>query len=109
MRASGVAWGLDLISGLPSLTRATWAASLEAAVAAAPHHVSIYDLQVEPRTAFARWYTPGVAPLPSDSDAAEMYRAASLRLSAAGCDASPNSAFAAYGWLTRLAGTSTTR
>jgi oxygen-independent coproporphyrinogen-3 oxidase len=86
VRASSVrSWGLDLISGLPGLTRDTWAATLAAAVAARPHHVSVYDLQVEPGTAFGRWYTPGTAPLPSEGDAAQMYRAASHALTAAGC------------------------
>jgi hypothetical protein len=89
VRASSVrSWGLDLISGLPGLTRDTWAATLAAAVAARPHHVSVYDLQVEPGTAFGRWYTPGAAPLPSEGEAARMYRAASHALTAAGCAAS---------------------
>jgi coproporphyrinogen III oxidase-like Fe-S oxidoreductase len=88
VRSSGVrSWGLDLISGLPHLTRATWAATLDAAVAAAPQHVSVYDLQVEAGTAFGRWYTPGAQPLPSDDDGADMYRMASSRLSDAGCAA----------------------
>ncbi len=39
-------WSLDLISGLPGLTRSAWRESLTAAIAAAPPHVSVYDLQV---------------------------------------------------------------
>jgi hypothetical protein len=39
-------WSLDLISGLPGLTPQAWQASLDEAVAAGPHHISIYDLQV---------------------------------------------------------------
>lgn len=47
VRAVGLgAWSLDLISGLPHLTRPAWRDSLAAAVAAAPPHVSVYDLQV---------------------------------------------------------------
>ncbi len=85
VRASGVhSWGLDLISGLPGLTPALWDETLAAAVAAAPQHVSVYDLQVEARTAFGRWYTPGERPLPSDGEAADMYRAAHAALTAAG-------------------------
>jgi len=71
-----------------------------------PHHVSVYDLQVEQHTAFGRWYTPGVHPLPSEAAAVDMLRAASAELRGAGyereclqsgwvtfvyADASPNS------------------
>ena len=34
------------MSGLPELTEDMWAQSLEAAVDAAPPHISVYDLQV---------------------------------------------------------------
>ena len=37
----------------------------------------MYDLQVEDKTAFGRWYTPGVFPLPTDEDSAAMYCLAS--------------------------------
>ena len=37
----------------------------------------MYDLQVEEGTPFARWYCPGRTRLPSDSDAARMFRDAS--------------------------------
>lgn len=39
-------WSLDLISGLPGLTRQLWQDSLLAAIAARPPHISVYDLQV---------------------------------------------------------------
>ena len=39
---------------LPHQTRATWQRSLDAAAASGAHHVSVYDLQIEPRTAFGR-------------------------------------------------------
>jgi oxygen-independent coproporphyrinogen-3 oxidase len=86
VRASGVrSWGLDLISGLPLLRRDTWASTLRAALQAAPHHVSVYDLQVETGTAFGRWYTPGAAPLPPEAVTADMLRDAHEQLTAAGC------------------------
>ena len=86
VRASGVrSWGLDLIAGLPLLRRATWADTVRAAVAASPHHVSVYVLQVEAGTAFGRWYTPGAHPLPADDDAADMLRDAHALLTDAGC------------------------
>lgn len=46
MHKAGVAnWSLDLISGLPNLTSTDWEHSLREAVAAAPNHISVYDLQ----------------------------------------------------------------
>lgn len=98
VRASGVrSWGLDLISGLPHLTPDRWADTLDAATSAAPHHVSVYDLQVEAKTAFGRWYVPGVAPLPSEDHAAAMYVTAHRTLTAAGYEHYEVSNFAAPG------------
>ena len=71
---------LDLISGLPHQTMAHWEASLQAAIALNPTHLSIYDLVVEPQTAFARYFTPGEKPLPSDRTTADMYRVAQQTL-----------------------------
>jgi len=79
-------FSLDLISGLPHQTLEHWQASLEAAIALAPKHLSCYDLIVEPVTAFGRQYQPGDQPLPSDTAAADMYRLAQKLLSAAGYD-----------------------
>lgn len=79
-------FSLDLISGLPHQTIETWEISLEAAIAIAPPHLSIYDLIVEPVTAFGRWYQPGESPLPSDEATAQMYRLAQQRLTQAGYD-----------------------
>jgi len=75
---------LDLISGLPHQTLEQWTFSLERAIALAPQHLSVYDLTVEPGTAFARRYEPGDKPLPSDTLTADMYRLAQQTLSAAG-------------------------
>jgi len=77
-------WSLDLISGLPQLTRDKWRHSLQEAVKAGPSHVSVYDLQVEEGTPFARWYNQGQSPLPKDDDAAAMYAEASSVLGQAG-------------------------
>jgi oxygen-independent coproporphyrinogen-3 oxidase len=79
-------FSLDLISGLPDQTQTQWQANLEAAIAIAPPHLSIYDLTIEPVTAFGRWYQAGQAPLPSDDDTAQMYRLAQQILTAAGYD-----------------------
>lgn len=77
-------WSLDLMSGLPGLTETGWLTSLEAAVDAAPSHVSVYDLQIEEHTPFAKQYRPGFAPLPSEESATAMYGMASRVLREAG-------------------------
>jgi oxygen-independent coproporphyrinogen-3 oxidase len=77
-------WSMDLISGLPYLTLADWRADLSMAVALAPHHISVYDLTVEPQTVFARRYQPGDAPLPTDQQTAAMYGFAQSYLTAQG-------------------------
>ena len=76
-------FSLDLISGLPHQTLENWQESLEAAITLAPSHLSIYDLTVEPGTAFDRWYQPGTAPLPTDAMTAQMYRLAQQILTGA--------------------------
>ena len=70
-------WSLDLISGLPLLTMERWERNLMCAIDADPKHISSYDLQVEQGTPFGTMYRPGVSPLPTDKEAAEMYSRAS--------------------------------
>ncbi|PPS44369.1 coproporphyrinogen III oxidase [Chroococcidiopsis sp. TS-821] len=77
-------FSLDLISGLPYQTLAQWQDSLDRVVAIAPNHLSIYDLQIEPGTAFNRYYEAGKQPLPTDDTTAQMYRMAQQVLTSAG-------------------------
>ncbi|MGI2905537.1 radical SAM family heme chaperone HemW [Tolypothrix sp. VBCCA 56010] len=77
-------FSIDLISGLPHQTLDRWQYSLEKAVATAPTHISIYDLTIEPGTAFGRFYKPGDQPLPTDETTVEMYRLAQQILTSAG-------------------------
>lgn len=77
-------FSLDLISGLPHQTLEQWEESLQRAIALNPTHLSVYDLIVEPVTAFGRQYKPGAKPLPSDEMTAHMYRLADQVLSEAG-------------------------
>jgi oxygen-independent coproporphyrinogen-3 oxidase len=77
-------FSLDLISGLPHQTLEQWQESLKAAVAIAPNHISIYDLTIEPGTAFGRYYQPGNKPLPTDDTTVEMYCKTQQILTAAG-------------------------
>ena len=75
---------LDLISGLPHQTLDIWRTTLTQAIALQPHHISVYDLTVEPQTAFGKWYQAGEAPLPTDDLTVEMYRLGQRTLTAAG-------------------------
>jgi putative oxygen-independent coproporphyrinogen III oxidase len=79
-------WSLDLISGLPHQTLTDWENGLSKAIALHPHHLSIYDLTVEPQTVFAKRYQPGDAPLPTDDQTAAMYRLTQQWLTAQGYD-----------------------
>ncbi len=77
-------FSLDLISGLPNQTLAMWEESLEKAQFLNPSHISIYDLTIEPGTAFGRYYQPGDKPLPTDETTVTMYRMAQQILTNAG-------------------------
>jgi putative oxygen-independent coproporphyrinogen III oxidase len=73
-QAGIVNFSLDLISGLPHQTLQQYQVSLQNAIGLNPTHLSCYDLIVEPKTVFARYYQPGSHPLPSDETTAQMYR-----------------------------------
>jgi oxygen-independent coproporphyrinogen-3 oxidase len=75
---------LDLIYGTPGETESDWQASLNAAVAAAPDHVSAYSLIVEEGTALARRVARGEVPEPDDDLLADRYAQADETLARAG-------------------------
>jgi len=75
--------------------------SLHAASSCGAKHISVYDLQVEEKTAFSRWYTPGAFPLPTEVQAAEMYRSAVRVLSDRGFDHYEVSNYALSGYRSR--------
>jgi putative oxygen-independent coproporphyrinogen III oxidase len=75
---------LDLIYGAPYETDADWQASLDAAVAAEPDHISAYALVVEQGTALARQVASGVVPPPDDDVQADRYVLADETLRSAG-------------------------
>ncbi|MDZ7955188.1 radical SAM family heme chaperone HemW [Nostoc sp. DedQUE09] len=77
-------FSLDLISGLPHQSLDQWQDSLEKTVAIAPTHISIYDLTIEPGTAFGRYYKPGDTPLPTDEATVKMYQMGQQVLTSAG-------------------------
>lgn len=75
---------LDLIYGVPHQTLAMWRASIEAALALQPDHLSMYALGLEAGTSMARWVDRGWLPAPDDDLAADMYDLADELTSAAG-------------------------
>jgi oxygen-independent coproporphyrinogen-3 oxidase len=75
---------LDLIYGAPHESDEDWQASLDAAIAAEPDHVSAYALVVEEGTALARQVASGVVPAPDDDVLADRYVMADEVLGAAG-------------------------
>jgi putative oxygen-independent coproporphyrinogen III oxidase len=75
---------LDLIYGTPGESEADWQASLDAAVAAGPDHLSAYSLIVEDGTALARRVARGELPAPDDDVLADRYAQAEETLARAG-------------------------
>ena len=75
---------LDLIYGTPGESLDDWAASLDAALAAEPDHVSAYALIVEEGTRLAAQVRRGRLPMTDDDDLADKYLLAQERLTAAG-------------------------
>jgi oxygen-independent coproporphyrinogen-3 oxidase len=75
---------LDLIYGTPGESAEDWSASLAAALACEPDHLSAYALIVEEGTALARRVRRGEVPMTDDDDLADKYLAADEVLEAAG-------------------------
>jgi len=75
---------LDLIYGTPGESDADWRASLDAALAASPHHISAYSLIVEDGTRLAARIRRGELAAPDDDVLADRYLIADEMLSAAG-------------------------
>ncbi|HEX5386083.1 MAG TPA: radical SAM family heme chaperone HemW [Gemmatimonadales bacterium] len=87
LRGQGIGeLSLDLIFGLPASLTRDWARDLDAALALAPDHLSLYGLTIEGGTPLAHWTARGqVRPTDDESYAAE-YLAAHSTLVARGWD-----------------------
>jgi len=86
-RASGFEHvSLDLIYGAPGESDDDWRASLDAALAAEPDHLSAYALIVEPGTRLAAQIKRGALPAPDDDVLADRYELADAALRDAGFD-----------------------
>ncbi len=65
----------DLIYARPGQALAAWRAELDRALALAADHLSLYQLTVEPGTAFEALHRRGELVLPGEDDAAGLYEA----------------------------------
>ncbi len=65
----------DLIYARPGQTEAAWRAELAGALALVADHLSLYQLTIEPGTAFEAPWRRGELVLPDDDTAAALYRA----------------------------------
>jgi oxygen-independent coproporphyrinogen-3 oxidase len=84
-RAAGFSQiSLDLIYGSPGESSRDWQASLDAAIALAPDHVSAYALQVEDGTRLARRVRRGDLLAADDDLLADRYLQAEIALTAGG-------------------------
>ncbi|MBP5803914.1 coproporphyrinogen III oxidase [Microbacterium maritypicum] len=83
---AGLAVSVDLIYGAPGESLSDWEASLDAALALDPDHISAYALIIEDGTKLARQIRRGEVPTPDDDLQADMYELADARLSDGGFD-----------------------
>ncbi|WP_127819700.1 radical SAM family heme chaperone HemW [Microbacterium sp. CPCC 204701] len=83
-RGAGLDLSVDLIYGAPGESLEDWRASLEAAIALEPDHVSAYALIIEDGTKLARQIRRGEVAAPDDDLQADMYELADDLLDGAG-------------------------
>jgi putative oxygen-independent coproporphyrinogen III oxidase len=77
----------DLIYARPDQSLAAWQKELAAALALAPHHMSLYQLTIEPGTAFYARAQQGRLDMPDEDAAADFYEATQNLCHAAGLPA----------------------
>ena len=77
----------DLIYARPGQTVAAWRQELARAIRHAGEHLSLYQLTIEPATAFAQAHVRGDFTMPAESLAATLYEATQEALDAAGLPA----------------------
>jgi oxygen-independent coproporphyrinogen-3 oxidase len=89
---------IDLMFGVPGQTEASWARSLDAAIALGVEHVSTYGLTIEEGTPYARWQAREPAAFADDEREARLYALAIEKLGAAGFEHYEISNFARPGF-----------
>jgi putative oxygen-independent coproporphyrinogen III oxidase len=88
----------DLIYALPNQTLAQWEGQLEEALGLAGEHLSLYQLTIEPNTAFYHdYHSKKRFALPEDALAADLYLATNARMQSAGLPAYEISNYARIG------------
>jgi putative oxygen-independent coproporphyrinogen III oxidase len=86
-RQSFERFSFDLIYARPGQTVASWEEELGRAIALAGEHLSVYQLTIEPGTAFAPAHARGDFTLPDEETQAALYETTLARLDAAGLPA----------------------
>ena len=92
---------IDLMYDLPGLTIATWKETLEAACRLPIQHLSLYNLTIEPKTAWFRKKSAIEALMPHDEESLLMYQAALDITASYGFRQYEISAFAREGYSSR--------
>ncbi|TFU01211.1 coproporphyrinogen III oxidase [Polymorphobacter arshaanensis] len=77
----------DLIYDRPGQTRAAWEAELARALGFGTEHLSLYQLTIEPSTAFARLHADGKLVLPDADTSADLFELTQAMTAAAGLPA----------------------
>ena len=77
----------DLIYDRPGQTRAAWEAELARALGFGTEHLSLYQLTIEPSTAFARLHADGKLVLPDADTSADLFEMTQAMTAAAGLPA----------------------
>jgi oxygen-independent coproporphyrinogen III oxidase len=89
---------LDLIYALPGRTLCDWQRTLDAAIALAPEHLSVYQLTIEERTPFGAAARKGQLVPADDDTSADQFEAAHARLGEAGYEHYEVSSYARPGF-----------
>lgn len=88
---------LDLMSGLPGQTPASWRNSLEKALSFQPEHLSLYQLTIEPDTPFYSLVERNTIRLPAEDEIMEMDEITKQLCSSAGLHLYETSNYATEG------------
>jgi len=83
-RASFARFSFDLIYARPGQSLAAWRHELDEALTLAGDHLSLYQLTIEPGTAFATLYRRGELAVPAEEDAAVLFETTRDRVAAHG-------------------------
>jgi oxygen-independent coproporphyrinogen-3 oxidase len=86
-RASFARFSFDLIYARPGQSLAAWRQELDEGLMLAGDHLSVYQLTIEPGTAFATMHRRGELVVPAEEDAAALFETTQDRLAARGLPA----------------------